>query len=753
MTMMLWAAAAAAATAPWMDASLPVEERVNALLPKLNLEELSAQLLALERGGAEPIIKLYSNTSFGSITAQTISDHNAIQKAVISNSRWGIPGAFFHESLHGGCGGGTVFPMPLTLGATFNNTLLEEVYSVIAEETRIGGANIAFSPVINLFTDPRFGRFQEGLSPDPSLTSLYTIAAVKGLQGSVVGVNTSSYIAQNKVAALGKHFVGYGGGAGGLNGGRLEAGEREVRDVFLRPWRTFAQAGGKGAMPSHQSVLDVPMHAHDYMTNTVFRNQLQWGNGWTISDCNDINVLQQFRVARNVSEAAALGIKGGVDQDLQCGTETYTYKNINDAINSGLLTLEDVRASVRRVLTMKFSTGLFEHPMTDPNGTKTLDNPTKRNLARQASREGTVLLQNDGSLPLTNHHWSNIAVVGWLASSNSSTSWNGPYSSNGAPIITFMDALKNDKVKYSVGANPDKPANDQEIEAAIELAKTSEVTIAVVGDSLNTCGEWIDRSDLDLPGGQLQLLEAIAPVAKKLIVVVLSGRPTTFGMDNKVLSKVSALLWIGRPGEEGGNALKEILEGSEPGGRLQSAWPKYVGHVHSGAQPFQQPVVGKWVSNHRSKPDLDGRMYDSYVFDSFGEAKPMFYFGHGLSYTTFNISSLSVSAVTPSTKFLAPVVTVSFTVTNTGSVGGSTVGQVYVVDPAGGLIVRPWKRLVGFQKIWLSPGQSSTVHVPVTFYELAMSDDKMKYKIQSGEWSVRVGESASTDYLSTTFNF
>eukprot|EP01060_Flectonema_neradi_P009734 TRINITY_DN1693_c0_g1_i8.p1 TRINITY_DN1693_c0_g1~~TRINITY_DN1693_c0_g1_i8.p1 ORF type:complete len:751 (+),score=187.02 TRINITY_DN1693_c0_g1_i8:54-2306(+) len=749
MSILLWAGVVAA-TAPWMDPRLPVEQRVNALLPKLNLEELSAQLVAIEGGSPASIIQKYRNTSFGSLSGETIDGHNEIQKAVINGSRWGIPGAFFHESLHGGCGGGTVFPMPLTLGSTFNNTLLEEVYSTIARDTRIGGANIAFSPVINLFTDPRYGRFQEGLSPDPSLTSLYTVSVVKGLQGSVVGVNSSSYIPQDKVASLAKHFVGYGGGAGGLNAARLEAGEREIRDVYLRPWRTFAEAGGKGAMPSHQTVLDVPMHANSYMTNTVFRNQLKWGNGWTISDCNDINVLMQFRVARNISEAAALGIKGGVDQDLQCGRDTYTYENIKAAVDSGLLTIDDVRENVRRVLTMKFSTGLFENPMSDPNATKSLDSPKDRALARQASREGSVLLKN-GVLPLKNSDWSKTAVIGWLASSNASSSWEGAYTSGGVPVVTLMDALKNDNVKYSVGATPDSPANDKDIKDAVELVKSSEQTILVVGDSLKTCGEWIDRSNLDLPGGQLELLEAVAPVAKNLIVVVISGRPATFGMENAVLSNVSSLLWIGRPGE-GGNALKEILLGAEPSGRLQASWPKYVGHVHSGAQPFQQPLVGKWVSNQRSKPELDGRVYDNYVSDPFGEARPLFYFGFGLSYSTFKMSSLSLSPFAASDKFLEPVLTVTFDIANTGSVGGSTVGQVYVIDPAGGVVVRPWKRLVGFKKVWLSAGQSTTVHVPITFFELAMSDVDMNYKIQSGTWTVRVGDSSVTDALTATFD-
>ena len=256
------------------DPSQPVPARVAALLSQMTLAEKVAQLAAFN-GGAPA-----GEAGSASVGKHTIAGRNAMQANAMNASRFGIPLAWFQEALHGGCAGATVFPMPLTMGASLNVTLVERMYAVIGRATRACGANIAFAPVINLWTDPRFGRFQEGFSPEPTLSAHYGVAAVAGLQGGTDG-NASTYLpsANATVVALGKHLAGYGGAMGGLNGGPLVAGEREIRDVYLKPWRAFAAAGGRGAMPSHQTVLDVPAHASSWLINDVFRDEYGFGDG------------------------------------------------------------------------------------------------------------------------------------------------------------------------------------------------------------------------------------------------------------------------------------------------------------------------------------------------------------------------------------------------------------------------------------------------------------------------------------------
>ena len=347
------AALAMIAAIDFRDPSQPVPARVAALLSQMTLAEKVAQLAAFN--GNAPA----GAAGSASVGKHTIAGRNAMQANAMNASRFGIPLAWFQEALHGGCAGATIFPMPLTMGASMNVTLVERMYAVIGRATRACGANIAFAPVINLWTDPRFGRFQEGFRPSRASR---TMASPRWSVCKAAPTASSTYYRRRRtVVALGKHLAGYGGAMGGLNGGPLVAGEREIRDVYLKPWRAFAAAGGRGAMPSHQTVLDVPAHASSWLINDVFRDEYGFGDGLTISDCNDVNVLMQFRVAANVSHAAAKGIAAGVDQDLQCGHATYTLESVEAALAAGLLDEKAIDAATRHVLTAKVPR-LFEGP-------------------------------------------------------------------------------------------------------------------------------------------------------------------------------------------------------------------------------------------------------------------------------------------------------------------------------------------------------------------------------------------------------
>ena len=250
--------------------------------------------------------------------AEVLSMRNNIQSQFVSKSRLHIPVSFNGECLHSGTSGGTVFPELVTQGQTWNVDLVQEIGAAIAVEARAVGVDVAFSPVINMWADSRFGRLQEGYSENPTLTAAFGVAMVTGLQG-VQPAGVWQYFNKSKLVALGKHYAAYGAALGGLNGGAAELSERTLREWYLRPWRAFAKAGGKGAMTSHNTVLGQPAHANSYLVNDIFRKEYGFGDGVIISDCNDIEALLDFRVAANMSQAAAGALNGGVDWDLQCG--------------------------------------------------------------------------------------------------------------------------------------------------------------------------------------------------------------------------------------------------------------------------------------------------------------------------------------------------------------------------------------------------------------------------------------------------
>ena len=789
------------ATVPlYLDPTQTVASRVLDLLPRLSTDEKIAQTIAPIDGlksmaydpgqiGGLSVIGYVP----GQNTSRNVDARNQMQRKALNSSfnPHRIPLFFWHESNHGGCSGGTIFPMPQNLAATWNASLVQTTFAVIANATLACGASVALAPVINLFQDPRYGRFQEAFSPEPQLTSKMTTAAVLGLQGQG---NASTYLQPFKVMALGKHLAGYGGSPGGLNAGPLVVGERELRDVWLKPWRAFAKAGGRGAMPSHNTVMDVPAHANSWLINTVFRQEFGFQQGLTLSDCDDVNVLQNYRVAHDVIQAAAKGLIGGTDMDLQCGNyTTYTKNNIDAGLRRGDLTMSALDAAASHVLNAKFAAGLFEQPLTDVALAKELDSPPRRRLAREGAQQSIVLLLNKNqALPLTSSSTATLAILGEIgvdATGKARESMIGSYSTDDGlievdTVLTAAHKYSAGPVTFAVGASPSVPANTTQVQRAVEVASKAQVTVLVLGDSLHTCGEWDDRSDLDLPGGQLALLEAVvqsntARVKKNIIiVVVVGGRPSTFGatQGNVLLDGIDALLWAGRPGEEGGGAILDVLLGKvNPSGRLQANWPRSVGQVGSGSTPWYQSVRGKWVANARGKADPDGRVYDNYAYDV-NDPTPLFYFGYGLSYTTYQFTNVRVvaAAVEQNSAVLCDkngnwlegkgtvagvgdLAVVHFQVTNTGNMAGAVVAQVYVEDPVGVVnVVRPWKRLGGFVKVEVEVGKTVDASVTLSFDDLAWSGDGSgnvsteklsERRVMGGEYVFSVGGASNTDVL------
>eukprot|EP00038_Savillea_parva_P026203 m.52221 g.52221 ORF g.52221 m.52221 type:complete len:819 (+) comp7359_c0_seq1:68-2524(+) len=768
----------------YLQPGAPIDQRADDLLAKMTLEEKISQTWAPYSGNAEEIIARFSDLSVGALSygsvcqktytkngqnltgpAAQLAWRNDIQKAFVTNSRLKIPISFNNEALHSALPGATVFPEPVSQGTTWDPELVGEIAASIAEDARAVGIDLAFSPVINMWTDSRFGRLQEGFSENPTLTAAYAVAAARGFQGDQPA-GKWAYFNSTKVVALAKHYAAYGAAAGGLNGGPAELSERTLREVFLKPWRAFAKAGGKGAMTAHNTVLNRPCHAHPYLVNDIFRDEFNFGDGVIISDCNDIPALVSFRVAADLPNAAAKGMLGGVDWDLQCGN-TNAYQHLNESVSAGLVNVSVIEKAVRRSLMEKFATGLFDNPYTDPKGVDGLNSAADQQLALRAAEESAVLLKNAHNVLPLSHTVKKIAVIGPnghgddTVRANYLGSYTQWYSNPNVQVPTLYEALTTAThgtgVSVAFNAGASFTSDDRSmIDDAVTLAKGSDVTVVVVGDDLSTSAEWGDRDSLDLPGSQMPLLEAIANVTDvPCIVIHIGGRTPTFGPGNAVLDHVDALIAAFRPGQMGGVALANILTGkTSPSGKLAQNWVRSAGEASSGASPWLQWRVGKWVANNRGTPDPDGRYYDSYRSTGMtygggdaGQGDPLFHFGEGLSYTNFSFSNLvaSTQGGTPD----APVA-VEVDVSNTGQRDGTTVVQIYAEDPIMDY-VRPWKRLVAFQRVPLSAGAKTTVKLELTADELSFYDDDMKLRVVPGNYTLSAGgDSYSAGYLTTS---
>jgi beta-glucosidase len=795
--------AALATNAPlFKQAGAPIPSRVADLVARMTLDELIAAVAHKDGGSAASIVAAYSNTSVGGVTILvvkggtalgTVRARNTLQAELMASSRLGIPVSFAHEGLHSGSFFGTIFPMPSLTSCSWNDTLPLLIGAVLGDEARAYGVDNSWSPVVNMWGDSRFGRYQEGFSPDPTITSHMGRGIVLGMQGGPSastdylpgGFNSSTW-------ATAKHFAGYGSAGGGLNGDHFLLSNRTLFQQYLRPWRSMAAVGVRGVMPSHNSVLDVPMHLNQYLIRDVLRGEFGFGSGMTVSDCNDIGSAVFFGVVPddNLTAITALAMKAGVDSDLQCGYDNRTasyIEHVPAAIASGMATLADLQTLAGRYLTQKFAAGLFDQPMTDESWVTRLDSPAHRQLAYEAAAQSIVLLaNNNGTLPLAfGTSVTRVALVGALmtcGSGQGATCFGreamlGSYTLDSgtvaADLIPAALAARFPSLSVTLdeGASPDS-LDESGIAAAVTSAQASDVVVVALGDSLSSCGEWLDRDSLDLPGAQLTLLSALVGTGKPVVLVLINGRAASFGPGNAILNSVAAVVEAWRPGEMGAYAIVDIISGAvNPSGKLTNQWAQHVGQMGSGAQPWVQRRVAKWIANTRGPADpTDGRVYDPYTTGVSGAhgafiSQPLFRFGSGLSYTAFTYESISVAIVSHASDLrpfsgrggqgyrdaLATVVlNATVRVCNTGSRSGTEIVQVYSQDPHGAMtlpIVPYWKRLVGYGRIPLDAGACGDLVLPVIGDDLALYDGDMVLRVIPGKYVITAGGRSDLDTL------
>jgi beta-glucosidase len=670
---------------------------------------------------------------------------NALQKYAVEHTRLHIPLLLAEECPHGHMAiGTTVFPTSIGQSSTWDPALIKRMATTIATEARVQGAHIGYGPVLDLAREPRWSRVEETYGEDPVLNSQMGVAMVQGFQGSSLKSGT------NIVSTL-KHFTAYGVPEGGHNGGSISTGQRELFQSFLPPFRAAVKAGAQSIMTAYNSIDGVPCSANTYLLTDVLRQQ--WGFlGFTVSDLGSITGLAtNHRVAATRPEAAALAINAGLDDDLS----GYGYdKELLEAVQQKLVAPEVLDRAVGRVLRVKFEMGLFENPYVDPTkAAKQVKTPANVQLARQVARESVVLLKNDNNaLPLAKT-LQRIAVIGPNADNmyNQLGDYTAPQpESNVVTVLKGIRAkLPAAQITYAKGCAIRDTASAN-IAEAVAAAKQAQVAVVVLGGSSARdfkteyqstgaatvtatakneaisdmeSGEGYDRASLDLLGKQQQLLQAVVATGTPVVVVLIKGRPLNL---NWMAAHVPALLDAWYPGQEGGNAVADVLFGDyNPAGRLPISVPKSVG---------QLPV---YYNAKRPTP------HDYVEVDN----KPLYNFGHGLSYSKFEYSDLQVNA----TEAQGTVqVKVRVKVKNTSSRAGDEVAQLYLSDDVSS-VVTPNKQLKKFQRLMLKAGEQQEVTFDLAAEDLMLLNGGLKWVVEPGTFTVLLGASSEDIRLKAQF--
>ncbi len=710
---------------PVMGSAGRMEHLVDSLLAGMTLAEKLGQLNLVSAdsnrvsAGEVDSVRRGLIGGFFNLTGAEVT--HAIQAVAVGESRLKIPLLFGEDVIHGYR---TIFPVNLAEASTWDPDLVERASHAAGAEAAAAGVTWTFAPMVDIARDPRWGRIAEGAGEDPYLGAAMAAARVRGFQGSDLR-------ARDAVLATAKHFAAYGAAEGGRDYNTAEVSERTLREIYLPPFRAAVRAGVGSIMSGFDDLDGVPASANRWLLTDVLRHE--WGfQGLVVSDWTSINELREHGVAGSRADAGRLALEAGVDMDMESGIYVNELRSL---VERHAIPMAAVDEAVRRVLRAKGALGLFDDPYhgaTADGERAAILTPASRALARREADEAMVLLRNEGgALPLspTLH---TLAVIGPLA--DDAADALGPWHALGRAedAITPLAGIKarvspGTTVLYAAGcAIADSDTTG--IPAAVEAARSADAVVAVLGEREWMSGEAASRSSLDLPGMQERLLEAIAATGKPVVLVLMAGRPLAVSW---AAAHVPAILEAWFLGVETGPALADVLFGDvSPSGKLPVSVPRTVGQV---------PIYYDHMNTGR--PGSDTSHYTSKYMDL--PLGPLYPFGHGLSYTTFRFGDLKVSrpSITP-----AESLTVSVAVTNTGSLAGDEVVQLYVRDPVAS-VTRPVRQLEGFQRVSLKPGETRTVEFPLTPDRLGFYDQAMHFAVEPGTFQVFVGGSSEASLM------
>jgi len=749
------------ADAPYWNASLPVEQRVADLLARMTLEEKIAQITTVwtnktqfqnadhsfdpakatqlrpdgigqiarpsdVSGPASPRVVIRRDIP------SSVEYVNAAQRWTREHTRLGIPILFHEESLHGlAARDATSYPQAIGLASSWDPGLVRDVNALIARDTRARGVHLVLSPVVDVARDPRWGRIEETFGEDPFLVGELGVAAVEGLQGT----GRARTLGPDKVFATLKHMTGHGQPEAGTNIAPAPLGERTLREFFFPPFEQVVKRTGIDAvMASYNEIDGIPSHSNKWLLGDVLRGE--WGyEGAVVSDYYAIEQMSDIhKISPNVAGAAAMALDAGVDVDLPEGA---AFSTLPDALREGRITQAAIDEAVARLLTLKFNAGLFENPWADLRSAQTSGTDEGRALARRAAAASLVLLKNSNNVlplavPASGSDKPTIAVIGSSASRARLGGYYGdPRSTVSAlegirsvvgnrasivsaegVVITEDDDWWADEVKLG-----DPAENRQRIAEAVEAARSADTIVLFLGDTEQTSREgWADShlgdsDDLDLVGEQNELFDALKALGKPIVAVLVNGRPPSYP---KIAAEADAILETWYAGEQQGPAIADALFGRvNPGGKLPLTVPRDAGQV---------PAFYNYKPSARR----------GYLFS---DVTPLYPFGYGLSYTTFQVGNPTLSSPTARA---GEGVTVRVPVTNTGSRAGDEVVQVYLRDEVSS-VTRPVKELVGFERVTLQPGETRTVEIDVRPEAFMLWNRDMQRVVEPGEFTIMAG--------------
>jgi beta-glucosidase len=680
--------------------------------------------------------KIKSGLVGGVFNTYTPEAVRKLQDMAVKETRLGIPLIFGYDVIHGHK---TIFPVPLALACTWDMALIEQSARIAAQEASADGLNWTFSPMVDIARDPRWGRVAEGAGEDPWLGSLVAKAMVKGYQGDDLKKN-------NTILACVKHFALYGGAEAGRDYNTVDMSLEKMYNEYLPPYLAAFNAGAGSAMSSFNEINGVPATANKWLMTDLLRKQ--WGfGGFVVTDYTAINELIEHGVGKDLKEVSAQALNAGIDMDMVGEGFLIHTKTL---IKEGKVTPKILDDACRRILEAKYKLGLFDDPyryINEDRAKNEILTPENRKAARIIAENSMVLLKNEKQLLPLDPKLS-IALIGPLANNQRELIGNWSAAGDWNKSVSVFSGIKSllgnsSKVFYAKGCNlltdraflasisgdasVDARSDDEMINEAYHIAAQADVVVAVLGEPAGLSGEAASRTEIGLPGRQLELLQTLLKTGKPVVLVLMSGRPLTLEFE---AANVPAILeaWLG--GTETGNAVAEVLFGKyNPSGKLAMTFPVNVGQIpiYYNHKNTGRPYVG----NRNDK-------YKSRYLDV--ENAPLFPFGFGLSYTTFSYADLKLDKQKLTSN---GTLNVSVTLTNTGKYDGTEVAQLYIRDLVGS-ITRPVKELKGFQKVFLKSGESRTINFSLTPADLAFYNNNLQLNAEAGDFKIFVGTNSES---------
>lgn len=704
---------------------LIIEKKIDSLMELMTLEEKMGQLNQLSGMGelTGPSIatsdhaQLIRQGLLGSmLNVNGAKATRQLQEIAVNESRLKIPLLFGYDVIHGYK---TIFPIPLGEAASFDLEAIEQAARIAATEATAAGQHWAFAPMVDIARDPRWGRVMEGAGEDPYYGSLVAKARVRGFQGK-------NLADKNTLAACAKHFVAYGAAMAGRDYNTVDISDRTLHEVYLPPFKAAVDAGVATFMVAFNELNGTPMSAHRDLNVDLLKNT--WGfGGFMVSDWGSVGEMITHGYCATPEEAALAGFKAGVDMDMESRLYVNHLKNL---VEKGLVSEKEINDAVRRILRIKYRLGLFDDPFRYCDTAyekEMLLNPRHLDFARISACKSMVLLKNQGILPLSREMRS-LALIGPMADNQQDMlgTWQGQ--GEARHVVTLLNGIKeklpNTRILYAKGC--DFTSNDRSgFAEAMNAARNADAIIVAAGESAMMSGEALCRTNLDLPGVQKDLIRELNKLGKPLVVVLFNGRPLTIEwLDQEIPAILEA--WL--PGTMGGPAVADILFGDyNPSGKLPMTFPRNVGQI---------PLF--YSHKNTGRPTNDAVRYTSRYIDS--PSTPLYPFGYGLSYTTFDISAPELSATSIGQN---DSLVVSVNVKNTGARKGSELVQMYVQDKFGS-VTRPVRELKGFKRVELEPGQETVVKFTLHVSDLAFYTADMTFKAEPGDFVVYVGSDSNT---------